>query len=647
MKHLFRSPFTKILSIAAIIGASAAAAPTENDYYPLYTVPAPEGVLLEAGGVATLPDGRVAFSTRRGKVWLISNPTDLSQGKAPVYTLFAEGLHEPLGLLYHQGAFYAAQRGELTKLIDTDGDDRADIYETVAAWPASGHYHEYNYGPALAPDGSFFVTTNVAFGDEEWWRGESRVPWRGWTLKIDPDGSIEPWATGMRSPAGLGVFHGELFYSDNQGDWLGSGGLWHVKKGVFTGHPAGLRWSDQEGSPVSLTAEQFHALLDERRQKIDGRAIKPQDILDEETPITVASLLEEWPELRVPAVVLPHGVLGISNAQSVMDESDGDFGPFSGQIFLGDQGQSKIMRIDLEKVNGEYQGVAFDFRRDFQSGVLRLAWGQDGTLFAGETNRGWGSAGKADYGLEFIRWSGLTPFEMKTVRAQPDGFEIIFTQPVDRETALDLASYSGRSYTYKYHSVYGSPQINSQDLDIQGVTLSDDGLKARIAVGNLRPYYVHEIQAFGLVNASDGNQLLHPSAYYTLNSIPDGAKLDPSQLSTKRSAPVPRPETNAAASDGEIATIDESAIQALLLKNACAACHAIDKKLVGPSYKAISARGYSVDRIAQLIYSPEPENWPDYPTPMAPMSHVSKNEVQQIATWIRSLDFEKPEKESP
>ena len=250
-------------------GAASAMAqtPQEEEYYRIITVPTPEGVLLEVGGVATLPDGRIALSTRRGDVWIIEN----ADGSAPQYTLFASGLHEPLGLLYHQGALYAAQRGELTKLIDKDGDDKADVYETVYAWPLSGHYHEYSFGPKLAPDGNFFVTGNVAFGDEEWWRGESRVPYRGWTMKIHTDGTLEPWATGMRSPCGIGMINGELFYDDNQGDWQGTGSIYHLTKGSFTGHPAGLRWTSLPDSPVKLTTAQLYAKFDPRQVKREGQ----------------------------------------------------------------------------------------------------------------------------------------------------------------------------------------------------------------------------------------------------------------------------------------------------------------------------------------------------------------------------------------
>src|SRR5580765_6412531 len=71
----------------------------ENDYYRLLTVPIPEGVVLEVGGLETLPDGRLAVATRRGEVWILENPAS-ANGGSPHYTRFAQGLHEALGLSY-------------------------------------------------------------------------------------------------------------------------------------------------------------------------------------------------------------------------------------------------------------------------------------------------------------------------------------------------------------------------------------------------------------------------------------------------------------------------------------------------------------------------------------------------------------------
>ncbi|HZB12460.1 MAG TPA: c-type cytochrome [Chryseolinea sp.] len=636
LKNIFAFIFGCSLALNGL--AQNTRTPQEEDYYRILTLPVPEGILLEVGGVATLPDGRIAVSTRRGDVWVIENPT-MDNGEAPRYTLFASGLHEALGLLYHDGSFFLAQRGELTKLSDTNGDGKADRYETVYSWPLSGHYHEYSYGPKLAPDSSFFVTGNVAFGDEEWWRGESRVPWRGWALKIHPDGTMEPWATGMRSPCGLAVIDGELFYDDNQGDWMGTGGIFHLSKGSFTGHPAGLKWTGLPNSPVKITTDELYAKVDARQIKQNGRYIKPENVQNE-TPNFLYELKKDFPATRLPAVWLPHGILGISNAELLADETSGKFGPFAGQVFVGDQGQSKIMRVVMEKVNGEYQGVAFDFRSGFQSGVLRMNWGHDGSLFVGETNRGWGSAGNTTSGLQRLVWTGKVPMEMKTVRAMPDGFEIEFTQPVDRKSAEDLSSYNGKNFIYKYHPVYGSPTVNEEPLKWKGVKVSEDGMKVRLVVENLKQYYLHEINVGG-IRSTGQVRVLHPTAYYTLNNIPEGTKLLPSELSTKRSvSDVAKPTAKTAnptktVSAGKAPTYAE--IEPLLVKNTCTACHQTTKRQVGPAFVDIAKRKYSNERIVELIYNPEPKNWPEHETPMAPMPQVPKAEALKIASWINTL----------
>ena len=629
--------FILILIVAQVEAQNSGRTPQEDDYYKIITLPTPEGILLEVGGVAIMPDGRVAVCTRRGEVWLVENPS-MENGTAPKYNLFASGLHEPLGLTWHEGSLYAAQRGELTKLTDKNGDDKADVYETVYAWPLSGHYHEYSFGPKIAPDGSFFVTCNVAFGDEEWWRGESRVPWRGWSLKIHPNGTLEPWATGMRSPCGLGMIDGEFFYDDNQGDWQGSGGIFHVSKGSFTGHPAGLRWTSLPESPVKLTTQQLYAKFDQRQIKKEGQYIKPENIVEEKDPAFLFQVKNEFQETRLPAVWLPHGVLGISNAELIKDETHGKFGPFAGQVFVGDQGQSKVVRVVMEKVKGEFQGVAFEFRSGFQSGVLRMNWGHDGSMYAGLTNRGWGSAGSSTAGLQRLVWTGKTPMEMKTVKAMPDGFEIEFTLPVDVKTADVLDSYAGRSYIYKYHPVYGSPTVNEEKLNIKGVKVSSDGMKVRVVVDNVKQYYLHELNVGG-IRSTTGLPVLHSTAYYTLNNIPDGTKLSPAELSTKRLTPAKAPATKTAAVKTPVSTKAPTyaEIEPLLVKNTCVACHQQTKRQVGPAYADIAKRKYTNDRIIQLIYNPESKNWPEHETPMAPMPQVPKDEALKIASWINSL----------
>jgi cytochrome c551/c552 len=78
-------------------------------------------------------------------------------------------------------------------------------------------------------------------------------------------------------------------------------------------------------------------------------------------------------------------------------------------------------------------------------------------------------------------------------------------------------------------------------------------------------------------------------------------------------------------------------VRPLLQKYTCTSCHNPTKKQVGPAFSEVAKRKYSIDRIVQLIYNPEPKNWPDYAISMPPMPQVPKADAQKIASWIRSL----------
>src|SRR5690606_745891 len=361
----------------------------------------------------------------------------------------------------------------------------------------------------------------------------------------------------------------------------------------------GLRWTGLPGSPVKLTTEQFVSKIDERRAKNDqGRFIKPENVINEQYK-TAFDAKQEFPEFRLPAIWLPHGILGISSSQPTVIP-EGVFGPFAGQVLVGDQGMSMLSRVMLEEVNGELQGATIGFRSGFRSGVLRVTWAPDGSLFVGETNRGWGSAGDANEGLERLEWNGKIPFEMQTVKAMPDGVEITFTLPVDTASANDLASYSVDSYTYKYHPVYGSPPVDMHSHRIKGVKVSADGLRARIIVDSLKQHYIHTITLDGIREKDNFYSLIHPTAYYTLHNIPQGAKLAMDGVSTKDSSiPVAEPEPAPVAPSSKQGSKPAAALKAptvkavaakaptfkeiegLLAKYTCIACHNPDKKQIG------------------------------------------------------------------
>ena len=486
--------FLLLLTVSTI--AQKNAVQSEKDFYALKTIAIPDNVKLEVGGIAVMPDGRIAASTRRGEIWIIQNAYGNGQ---PHFTRFASGLHEVLGLAYRDGAFYCTQRGELTKIEDKNGDGIADSYTPITLFELSGNYHEYAYGPVFDKNGDMYVTLNVAWVGY----GDGLGKWHGWLIKVKPDGTQEPIATGLRSPAGFNVnSNNDVFYAENQGDWVGSGRVTHLEKGDFAGNAGGLNWTKEPNSPLKLTKEDLKQVDNGQPMYEAAKKIK---------------------ELKLPAVWFPHTVMGISTADIIEDQTNGAFGPFGGQYFVADQGHSKIMRMSLEKVNGKYQGACYPFYEGFASGLVRLRWGLDGSIFGGMTSRGWASTGKAEYALQRLVWNGEVPFEMKDIHALSDGFEVEFTLPVNSSKLKDPRNFTVNSFTYKYHHQYGSPIVNNRPRKIIGMIPSADGRKVKLVLDSLIPGYIHEIRVSSL-ESTEQKSLLHDFAYYTLNEIPSGDK---------------------------------------------------------------------------------------------------------------------------
>ena len=85
----------------------------------------------------------------------------------------------------------------------------------------------------------------------------------------------------------------------------------------------------------------------------------------------------------------------------------------------------------MEKVNGVYQGACFPFRQGFATGLIGGTLTDRGQMFVGGSKRGWPVRGLAEKAFQRLDWTGKTPFEVQTIRAKPDGFDLRFTAPVD------------------------------------------------------------------------------------------------------------------------------------------------------------------------------------------------------------------------
>jgi hypothetical protein len=447
---------------------------------------------LEVSGMDWVGPDRLAVAIRKGEVWFVDGVLG-DEVSGVKFHRFAAGLHEPLGLLRDGDSYLVAQRTEVTRLRDSNGDGEADEYMVAArGWNVSGNYHGYAYGPERDGDGRLWVGLNVDIGEG----ADNGGAWRGWAVTMDGEGGVVPMAAGLRSPCGLGANReGDMFVSDQQGNWVAATPIHHLRRGVFFTNPEGIASQELEGSPVKLSAPV-------------------------PTGVSYPEAVRGVPEMVPAAVWLPYNKMGRSGTDIQLIDAGGKFGPFDGQLLVGEFTNSAISRVFLEKVGGEYQGACFPFLDGFPAAVLRLAFAPDGSLFVGMSNRGWSSLGARSYGLQRVRWGGEVPFAIREMRAMPDGFELEFTRAVDLGSAGDLTGYGLGSFTYQYSAAYGSDEIDRREHEIGRAEVSDEGLVVRLWVDGLRELYVCELDAAG-IRSAEGEALRHPRAWYTLNRLPE------------------------------------------------------------------------------------------------------------------------------
>jgi len=494
----------KLLTLLAV-AAAAMPAQVPPASYRVENVPLPRDIAPEVAGITFGVDGQLAATFRRGYLYLMDTKTQR-------WRRFAEGFQSPLGVMAGDkaGEYYVAHLPELTRVVDTDNDGVADLYETVAdGWGISGNYHEFLYGPVRDRQGNFYLSLGLSSGG-----GEPRMPvrgeytskgrqakeqkegivgkvghyspttYRGCAIRITPKGDVELVSCGFRQPNGLGFnAEGDLFSTDNQGDWVGTSPLHHVTPGAFHGHPASLNWAPWFGGrdPVEAPVEE----LDRMR--------------------------------KLPAIQFPQNDMGGSVTQPQLDTTNGAFGPYSGQMLVAEWTYPRILRADIEKVGGEYQGAAFLFveGNGLRAGNNRIALSPDGkSLYTAQTSRIWGTS----EGLQRIVYTGKPPLDILHMRLTSDGFELEFTKPVRKETAQDPAAYAFTSYYYKYHSTYGSPKTDVRPESVTGAVVAEDGKKVRLTLNNLTPRRIYELRPKGIVGM-DGEALCTTEAAYTLNRL--------------------------------------------------------------------------------------------------------------------------------
>lgn len=453
--------------------------------------------LFEPTAIAVAKNGTIVVGTRTAGIWRI---------KDQKWQLFAEGTYECLGLTIEDDAgdcIVIAQKPELTRLRDLDHDGRADEFMTVCDdFGFHGNYHEYTHGPVRDAAGNYYFTLNLCHSGNKRASYRAGGPYmgsmggyRGWCCRVTPAGIFEPYASGLRSPAGLAFDpDGRLVVADNQGEYMGSSKISYLEKGRFYGHPSSL---------VSLPGM---------------------------NPDSPEIAYAKWQKsAKLSALWFPHEKLANSPGNPTWDLSHGKFGAYGRQMFIGDQTLSTLLRVVTEKVGEIDQGCVLPFASKLASGVMRPCFLADGSLLLGQTGRGWQSGGGNESSLQRIFWDGkTTAADIQRVTVNSSGFEIFLTTPLAEKLTAEavLAGLKVESWTYTDSSQYGSEENDKHPDGVSKVSIAADRKSVKLEIENFarpktcvnRIYWIQMTHAQQLLAPAAGRATLE--AYYTVRAIP-------------------------------------------------------------------------------------------------------------------------------
>jgi hypothetical protein len=430
-------------------------------------------------GLTWRPDGTLVVSSLKGRVWLVSD-TD-GDGWEDDAKPFSDELAAPYGVAALEEYVDVIAKNALLRLIDDDRDGRVDRTMTLASgWGHTDDYHDWSMGLPRDPEGNYFVS--IACQQDKrsaaaaWLRGTViRLVPRQPTLHDPHAYSIEPISGGHRFPMGIARSrNGDLFVTDNQGNYNPFNELNHVQQGARYGF-----------------------------------------INELEKPIA-----SELPPLTRPAINIPHPWTRSVNGICFLDDPAGRqrFGPFEGHLIGCEYDTRRLVRMSLQKIGDTYHGAVYPFSSfegaERLTGPVVCAVSPRGDIYVGEMrDSGWG-AGNNRGGIVRLRPDlESLPAGIAEVRTVAGGFEIDFTRPVSQSRAAKSSNYQISSFTRISTPAYGGDDVGRRIEKIESVEISPDGLRSRIRLSELRPGHVYEFHLRSLV---DGNERFFPAeAYYS------------------------------------------------------------------------------------------------------------------------------------
>ena len=506
------------LSLALSLAAPVAHAARPGDQAPITGIhPSyslenirPAALNFSIGAMDFLSDGSLVVTSWKDPygVFIIKNATGAKSGIT--VTEFASGLTETLGLKVVNDQIFVLQKDELTQLIDSDKDGKADEFKAIAYdWTKSTMEKEYAMG--LIWDGTYFYG---AFGDNTVNGGTAVNPVpagrQNGVLRFSMDGTVEPFSGGLRVPGGLEYAFGEVWLTENQGGFRSMNPLYNIRY---------KRWYGRPVNPPSVY-----------------QPIPYRDLTDAET----APGSTTYSRAAVDMVFQQAGGRSPGNPMVVKS------GLFKNQILVPDCDATYggISRNFLEIVGGEFQGANFHFSRGFEGvGVYRIVTGPDGDIYAGANgsrSAGWQRAGHI--GLDRLKLKAASDaFDMLAVRSKGNNsFEIEFTKPLNASLGNDVASHlECQKWFNRIKMEYGAgAKQGTATLTVSAAVVSADRKKVTATISGLSEGYVTWLHWKGdAIVSADNQKLWGTEAWYSLNKFGPGKDPEDNSVALQSALP--------------------------------------------------------------------------------------------------------------
>ncbi|PQO33720.1 c-type cytochrome [Blastopirellula marina] len=435
------------------------------------------------------PSGALIAASLKGRLWKLTD-TD-GDGLEDTYQQFGDEYAAPYGLKAHAKYVDVANKYALLRLWDEDGDGQIERVTTLAdGWGHTDDYHDWVVGLPQDEEGNYYLAVPCQQDD----RSMEAAKLRGTVLKLIPDSSnpanqtfrIEELTAGHRFPMGIARNKaGELFVTDNQGNWNPFNELNHVVPGLRYGFI----------------------------NKVD----RAPGFAPVETP---------------PSIAIPHpwtrSVNGICFLETPAQERDrlgyDLYGPWEGDLIGCEYDTRRLVRMSIEKVGDVIQGAVYpltlDPPKDAEKGLLgpvSCAVAPDGDVYIGNIrDAGWGGGNNVGAFTRMRPNSVHLPVGIDEVTLTPNGFQIRFTAQIDGALGGLASNYTVASYTRESTPAYGGDDKQRRLETVSSVQLSPDRLVATITLESpMREGFVYEIFLDDEV-AGQGQTLWPKEAHYTV-----------------------------------------------------------------------------------------------------------------------------------